>query len=112
MMPRLVFPIALLATLGFSIPQPCRASEDQPLTPEQTQFFESQIRPTLVEHCQTCHGEKKIRAGLALDSRASGLAGGHSGPGIVPGKPDETPLVAAIRYQGPEMPPKGKLPQR
>ena len=81
-------------------------------SPEQVQFFESQVRPVLVEHCLGCHGEKKVKAGLRLDSRASAIAGGDSGPSVVPGKPEESPLIAAIKYEGPEMPPKGKLPQR
>jgi mono/diheme cytochrome c family protein len=112
-MPRLVSPIVILvALLLIGSTRAGLASEDKPLSPEQVQFFESQVRPILVEHCQGCHGEKKIKAGLRLDSRASAIAGGDSGPAIHPGKPDESPLIAAIRYEGPEMPPKGKLPQR
>ncbi len=87
-------------------------ADEPPLSPEQVRFFESQVRPILVEQCFNCHGDKKIKAGLRLDSRSSALTGGDSGPAIVPGKPEESPLVAAIRYEGPEMPPKGKLPQR
>jgi mono/diheme cytochrome c family protein len=112
-MPRFVSPIVTLAALLAFIPTPaCFGFEDKPPSSEQIQFFESQIRPILVEHCQGCHGEKKVKAGLRLDSRVSVIAGGDSGPAVVPGKPEESPLVAAIRYQGPEMPPKGKLPKR
>jgi mono/diheme cytochrome c family protein len=112
-MVRLAPPIALVvALLGCSTAQATPLLEDQPFSPEQVQFFESQVRPVLVEHCFGCHGEKKVKAGLRLDSRASALHGGDSGPAIVPGKPEESHLVAAIRYEGPEMPPKGKLPQR
>jgi mono/diheme cytochrome c family protein len=113
MMPRPVPPIVFLAALLALAPaRPGIAADEKPLLPEQVQFFESQVRPILVEQCQGCHGPKKIKAGLRLDSRASALAGGDSGPAIVPGKPEESPLVAAIRYEGPEMPPKGKLAPR
>ncbi len=81
-------------------------------TSEESEFFEKQIRPVLVEHCYECHSgkSKRLEAGLRLDSRAAVLAGGDSGPAIVPGKPDESLLVEAIRYESFEMPPRGRLP--
>ena len=108
----IITPIALAASLVCSAAVPGPGDADQSFSPEQVRFFESQVRPVLVEHCQNCHGEKKVKAGLRLDSRAGLLQGGDSGPAVVPGKPEESHLVAAIRYEGPEMPPKGKLPQR
>ncbi len=74
-------------------------------------FFENEIRPILVEHCLTCHGndEKKLRGGLHLTSRADILRGGDSGPAMVTGKPDESRLIAAVRYEDFEMPPQGQL---
>jgi mono/diheme cytochrome c family protein len=59
-------------------------------------FFESKIRPLLVEHCQQCHGEKKQWAGLRLDSRDAMLTGGDSGPAVVPGKPEESELFRRV----------------
>src|SRR3954451_16934050 len=112
-MPRLGPTLAFLsALLVASADRTSPAADGPPPSPEQVQFFESQVRPILLEQCLSCHGEKKVKAGLRLDSRAAILSGGDSGPAIVPGKPEESPLVAAIRYEGPEMPPKGKLPQR
>jgi hypothetical protein len=77
-------------------------------------FFEARIRPVLAEHCYSCHSQaaKKQRGGLLLDSREGVRAGGDSGPVIVPGKPDESLLVKAVRHASAElrMPPKGKLP--
>ncbi len=74
------------------------------------QFFETAVRPVLVEHCQKCHGPKKQEAGLRLDSRQAALKGGDNGPAIVPGKPDESLLVGAVRHTGDvQMPPDGKL---
>lgn len=108
-MARLAPPISCLVLL---LAHTAHSADEPAFSPEQIQFFESQVRPVLAEHCLNCHGEKKVKAGLRLDSRASTVAGGDSGPAVVPGKPDESPLIAAIRYEGPEMPPKGKLPQR
>ena len=64
----------------------------------------------LAEHCLECHGEEKSKGGLRLDVAASMLKGGDSGPAVVPGKPEESALIEAIRYEGDvQMPPKGKL---
>ena len=73
------------------------------------QFFEQNVRPLLAENCYSCHGDKKQKGGLRLDSLAAILKGGESGPAVVPGKPEESLLVDAINYAGPEMPPTGKL---
>jgi hypothetical protein len=75
------------------------------------EYFERQVRPLLVEHCYRCHGGKESKGGLRLDSREGWQSGGDTGPAIVPGKPDESLLVQAIRYGGDyEMPPTGRLP--
>jgi hypothetical protein len=84
-------------------------------TAEQVAFFERKIRPVLVEHCLACHSQQaeangKLKGGLRLDSAAGWKIGGDSGPAIVPGKPGESELLAALRYESYEMPPKGKLP--
>jgi hypothetical protein len=76
------------------------------------QFFETKIRPVLARHCYQCHSAqaKKPKAGLRLDSRAGVLRGGASGPAIVPGKADDSPLIQALRQDGLAMPPRGPLP--
>ncbi|MEO7414464.1 MAG: PSD1 and planctomycete cytochrome C domain-containing protein [Opitutaceae bacterium] len=81
------------------------------------QFFENKIRPILVEKCYKCHSREadKVRGGFLLDSHDGLLEGGSTGPAIVPGKPDESLLIQAIRYKDPDlqMPPKGdKLSDR
>ena len=87
-------------------------SEDT-FTSEQLDFFESRIRPVLIEHCLECHSNnEKRKGGLSLTSRSGLLRGGESGPAIVPGKPDASLLLEALRYESYEMPPKGKLPDR
>lgn len=80
-------------------------------------FFEAHIRPLLVEHCYECHSTEKgqSKGGLVLDQREGWRTGGDSGPAIVPGKPEESLLLKAVRYLDAElsMPPRktgGKLP--
>ena len=86
-----------------------------PPSAEGIEFFEKSVRPVLVANCSGCHSAtaSKVRGGLRVDSLESLLAGGDSGPAIVPGDPDASLLVKAIRYRDPdtEMPPKGKLPE-
>jgi hypothetical protein len=86
------------------------------LAREDTAFFDAKIRPILTEQCYKCHSHSadKIKAGLLLDSRDALLHGGNSGPAIVPGKPDESLLIQALRYTDEDlrMPPEehgGKL---
>jgi hypothetical protein len=76
------------------------------------EFFESKIRPVLARSCYPCHSSdsKTAMGGLRLDTKAGVLRGGSSGPAVVAGKPDDSPLVRAIRYEARKMPPSGKLP--
>ncbi|MBI2424741.1 MAG: DUF1553 domain-containing protein [Candidatus Hydrogenedentes bacterium] len=83
-----------------------------PIDPEHLAFFENQVRPVLAEHCYSCHGPEKQKAGLRLDSRAGMLMGGESGPVLVPGNADGSKFIDAIRYGGKiTMPPDAKLPE-
>lgn len=86
------------------------------LTPVQSQFFESRIRPILADNCYKCHSvqSEKVKGGLFLDSREGLLKGGDTGAAIVPGDPEKSLLIKAVRYTDPDlqMPPKGKqLPE-
>ena len=100
--------LIIVATLLVSSPFVFSAD----LTPSQTQFFENKIRPLLANNCYKCHSveAEKVKGGLLLDSREGLLKGGESGPAIVPGNPDQSRLIKAIRYSDPDlqMPPKGK----
>jgi hypothetical protein len=83
----------------------------RPVTPQEAEFFESRIRPVLTENCFGCHGQAKQKAGLRLDSLQALLQGGDNGPVVLPGDPENSRLILAIRYSGElKMPPKGKLP--
>ncbi|WP_166825198.1 DUF1549 domain-containing protein [Thalassoroseus pseudoceratinae] len=70
------------------------------------EFFETKIRPVLVEHCTGCHNSfDKKKGGLALDYRQAMLDGGDSGDLIVPGKPEDSVLLWALQHKnGYEMP--------
>ena len=70
---------------------------------EAAEFFEKQVRPLLAASCYSCHSAqaKEIKGGLRLDSRERVLAGGDSGPAIVPGQPQQSRLVEAVGYQNP-----------
>lgn len=85
---------------------------DESPTAQQLEFFETEVRPLLAEHCYECHSAraKKLQADLRVDSRKRLLAGGESGPAIVPGEVEASSLIEAVRYESYEMPPKGKLP--
>lgn len=73
-------------------------------------FFENQVRPILVKHCQNCHGAKKQSGGLRLDSRKSALQGGDRGPAIIPGQAEKGLLIEALSHRMDlRMPPKSKL---
>ena len=78
-----------------------------------TELFEKHVRPTLIDQCIRCHGPKKQQGGLRLDSKEAWTKGGDSGSPIVPGEPDKSLLISAIRYDNVEleMPPRGKLPE-
>jgi hypothetical protein len=82
-------------------------------TQEELDFFESRIRPVLIQNCYSCHSAQsgKIKGGLRVDSRAALLAGGGSGPAIVPGDAEASLMIKAVRYEDPdfEMPPKQAL---
>jgi len=77
-------------------------------------FFESKVRPLLVERCQTCHSakSKKPHGKLWLENRDAIMKGGESGPALVPGDPEKSRLIHAIRYtkEDLQMPPSRKLP--
>ena len=108
-----------LVFVGASLLATSAIADEPALTKADIEFFESKVRPVLSEHCYPCHSHSadKIKAGLLLDSRDALLHGGNSGPAVVPGKPDDSLLIQAIRYtdEDLQMPPDdhgGKLTDR
>src|SRR5438105_1570992 len=82
--------------------------------PGSIEFFEKKIRPVLADNCYKCHSVRaqKLKGKFLLDSRASLLKGGETGPAIVLGDAEKSLLIQAVRYKNPdiEMPPDTKLP--
>src|SRR5580692_2241904 len=83
-----------------------------PISADDRNFFEAHVRPVLVNECYKCHSRDadKIKGGLMLDTREGVLHGGDTGPALVPGKPDDSLIIKAIRYTDDDlqMPPKGQ----
>src|SRR5262249_20542634 len=81
----------------------------QAAPPIVSDYFERNIRPLLSAHCWKCHGKEANKGGLRLDSAANLRKGGESGPVVVPGKPDESRLIQAVRRAGElKMPPDAR----
>ena len=74
------------------------------------EFFETRVRPLLAQNCYACHTHARM-GGLQLDSRESMLKGGNSGPAIIPGKPEDSLLIQAVRrsHERFKMPPSTRL---
>jgi len=89
------------------------ATSSSAADPEQLAFFENNIRPLLIERCLKCHGPKKSESGLRLDTIATALKGGDSGPAVIPGQPVDSLIMKAVRHEDDlEMPPDEKLGDR
>jgi len=78
---------------------------------QDTEFFETKVRPVLFEKCFSCHGKTAQQGGLRLDSLEAISRGGGSGMAVVvPGAPEKSNLIKAVHYDGNlKMPPSGKL---
>lgn len=88
-----------------------RSAEFAHPTPAGIELFEKKIRPVLTQHCYKCHSAaaSAIKGGLRLDTREGLRAGGESGAAVVPGDSESSLLMEALRFEGLEMPPTGKL---
>ena len=108
-----IWPAAAWVFAVAALNSPC-AAEEKKLKAEQVEFFESKIRPILVEHCYECHSNdsEDVEGSLLLDSKWGWETGGDSGAAIVPGNLEESILIDAVRYEEnivSAMPPDSKL---
>ncbi len=105
--PAAAAPLTMTANTAASTPSvgPAAAPALVP-TPVGSEFFENKIRPILANNCFTCHTTSQM-AGLRLDSKAAILKGGETGPAIVPGDPDKSLLIQAVKQTGTLKMPKG-----
>jgi hypothetical protein len=107
-----------LALWGAAVPallpmRPIAEAQKSPAQPaDPDRFFQTKIRPVLADTCLKCHGGKKVRGDLRVDSRAALLTGGDHGPALVAGDPEKSLLIQALRYSHEEikMPPEKRLP--
>lgn len=97
--------IALFASLSLH-------AAEQKLSADQLEFFEKRVRPILADNCYKCHSQnsEKVKGGLLLDSKEGWTKGGDTGPAIVPGDPEKSLLIQAIRYKDKDlqMPPNDR----
>ena len=102
--------VLILATLPLAIQMVAEARQSaQAPSSSSRDFFEASVRPVLAANCYDCHADEKM-GGLRLDSREGLVAGGKSGPAIVPGDPDKSLLIQAVRQtQALKMPKGGRL---
>ena len=101
-----IFVCAYVASSGIAAGQ-----DDNSFTQQQLDNFENKVRPILVRRCNECHAEGESEGGLSLRSRKSMIAGGETGPAVIPGDPENSLLVQALHYDDVyQMPPDSKLP--
>ncbi len=96
----LTIAVAAFSALG-AVPA---AEREGTITSGDLEFFESKIRPALVNECLMCHSGELAQANLRLDFRDGWKTGGKSGPAVVPGDPASSLLIQAIRHEGSSMP--------
>ena len=99
-----------LRLIVFAIGVSAAVSSSAEIPEYQLEFFENKIRPILSGECYECHNTHgKQKSGLVLDHAQALLAGGDGyGPAVIAGKPDESPLIWALRHeQDLEMPKAG-----
>ena len=96
------------ACLLAAVPRP-RSSA----SPKDARFFDRRVAPILRRRCVACHNQELKDGGISFLDRNSLLKGGSRGPAIVPGEPERSVLIRAIRHNSdPQMPPGPKLPAK
>ena len=110
---RLQIRVGLTATVALWVAFPVSAQPALDPTAEQTEFFETTIWPLLADNCYQCHSAQTAApfGGLRLDSREGLLAGGDTGPALVPGDAGASALVQRVQGRPVLMPPTGALAQ-
>ena len=74
-------------------------------------YFDERVAPILTRRCLGCHNAELMNGGVSFTDRASLLKGGQRGPAIVPGRPEASVMIQALRHEGQlQMPPGPVLP--
>ncbi|MDQ2944436.1 MAG: hypothetical protein M3Y27_00560 [Acidobacteriota bacterium] len=94
--------LCLLIVAGIALPR------------DDARFFDDQVAPILTRHCLGCHNRELDDGNISFEDRATLLKDRSSGgAAVIPGKPEDSPLIRAIRHNGDiRMPPGKKLPSR
>src|SRR5262245_15086759 len=95
-----------LAAVPLALQVAVRATQASTPAAQSADYFETKVRPVLASNCYECHTNERM-GGLRVDSREALLKGGRSGPAIVPGDPDKSLLIRAVRQTGTLKMPKG-----
>src|SRR5262245_32094188 len=99
---------SLRTLIGLVLLVPCpRVGADTAKSDEGLRVFREQVRPVLMGKCLACHGGDRKRGGLDLKRRTRALAGGDSGPAVVPGSAQRSLLYRKLADR--EMPPQNPL---
>jgi len=91
---------AWLAAAGLALASVAHLHAVAVAAPASPVDYANQVKPILTRHCVTCHGAARAKGGLRLDTAAAAFKGGESGPVVVQGRGDESPLIAAVRGEG------------
>jgi len=96
------------------LPPVAGGNDKENVDPAGVEFFEKKIRPVLSQYCYSCHSQsaKRSLGNFTLDTKQGMMHGGSGGVDLMPGDPDHSRIIEAIRYTQPglQMPPKGKMP--
>ena len=106
-------PVAPIPTVKAVAPPAAGAVDKETADPAGVEFFEKKVRPVLAQYCYSCHSQsaKRSLGKLTLDTRQGMMLGGQGGATLMPGDPDHSRFIEAVRYTQPDlqMPPKAKL---
>src|SRR4051794_29737427 len=97
--------LALAGALNAAVVASAGAAATAEVTPEQTAFFESKVRPILTDACYKCHSLErgKSKGGLTMDTKEGLLKGGENGVIIKAGDPGKSSLITAVKYLDPDL---------
>jgi cytochrome c553 len=107
----IAFPIIFLAALPLKAVAQPPAREDS----AQLEFFEKKVRPVLANNCYNCHSAStNSKGGLRVDDRNGLISGGNRGPALVPGNPEKSLMIQAVRHTHAKlkMPPEKQLAEQ
>ncbi|MCA9034081.1 MAG: PSD1 domain-containing protein [Planctomycetaceae bacterium] len=108
--PRLLCVVLLLLSAAAPSRSDESATKKDAANAEAMEFVRTRVQPLLQSRCGECHGGEEVKGGLRLSNLHDILRGGDSGPAVEPGKPDESLLISAVRYESFEMPPRTRMP--